>query len=368
MKKIFILALLFLIVLNSFTQKENTDLINFPKGYTPEEVGNKLGAHFVTSDHMLYKKKWIHYAEVCSWYGALKFATVSNNTELSKQLQDKFEPFFTTEQGYLPTMDHVDLNMFGSLALELYQINGDKRCLELGLQYADTQWQAPDTCSIEAKEWEKKGFTWQTRLWIDDMYMITIIQAEAYKVTGDRKYIDRAAREMVMYLDELQMENGLFYHALDVPYYWARGNGWMAAGMTELLRHLPKDNPNHARILEGYLLMMKSLKEYQMPSGMWNQLLDEPTFWPETSGTAMFAYAMITGVKQGWLDKEEYSKVARDAWMGLIPYIDENGDVTEVCVGTNKKNDRQYYYDRPRITGDYHGQAPILWCCYALME
>ena len=52
----------------------------------------------------------------------------------------------------------------------------------------------------------------------------------------------------------------------------------------------------------------------------------------------------------------------------LIPYINEEGDVTEVCIGTNKKNDKQYYYDRRRIVGDYHGQAPILWCCFALIE
>ena len=77
---------------------------------------------------------------------------------------------------------------------------------------------------------------------------------------------------------------------------------------------------------------------------------------------------MITGVKQGWLDIKVYSPVARKAWMALIPYINEEGDVTEVCIGTNKKNDKQYYYDRRRIVGDYHGQAPILWCCFALIE
>lgn len=43
-----------------------------------------------------------------------------------------------------------------------------------------------------------------------------------------------------MYLDELQRPNGLFYHAPDVPYYWGRGNGWVAAGMAELLQCLPK--------------------------------------------------------------------------------------------------------------------------------
>ena len=141
-----------------------------------------------------------------------------------------------------------------------------------------------------------------------------------------------------------------------------------AAGMTELLRYLPADNADRPRILEGYLLMMKNLKDYQLPDGMWSQLVDDPACWAETSGTAMFTYAMITGVKQGWLNKEEYAPVARKAWMALIPYINAEGDVTEVCVGTNKKDDKQYYYDRPRIVGDYHGQAPVLWCCFALME
>ena len=89
------------------------------------------------------------------------------------------------------------------------------------------------------------------------------------------------------------------------PYFWARGNGWMAVGMAELLLSTPEDNPNHARILEGYRLMMKSLKDYQDKSGMWNQLIDKADCWPETSGSAMFTYAMIMGVKKGWLDAEE---------------------------------------------------------------
>jgi len=265
-------------------------------------------------------------------------------------------------------MNHVDLNMFGSLPLEFYKVTGDKRYYRLGLPYADTQWQVPSEATAEAKAWAKKGYSWETRLWIDDMFMITIVQAQAYRATKNPKYINRAAKEMVMYLDELQKPNGLFCHAEDVPYFWARGNGWMAAGMAELLLALPGNNSYRARILEGYRKMMKNLKTYQGTDGMWNQLVDEPGFWPETSGTGMFAYAMILGVKHGWLDAKEYTPAARRAWLSLVNYINANGDVTEVCVGTNKKNDKQYYYDRPRVAGDYHGQAPVLWCAYALLS
>jgi hypothetical protein len=32
------------------------------------------------------------------------------------------------------------------------------------------------------------------------------------------------------------------------------------------------------------------------------------------------------------------------------------------------KNDHQYYLDRKRLTGDLHGQAPLLWCATALLR
>jgi rhamnogalacturonyl hydrolase YesR len=82
----------------------------------------------------------------------------------------------------------------------------------------------------------------------------------------------------------------------------------------------------------------------------------------------MFAYAMITGVKNGWLDKATYGPAARKAWIGLVSYLNDKGEMTNVCEGTNKKNDRQYYLDRKRHTGDLHGQAPVLWCAAALLQ
>ncbi|MBC9796482.1 glycoside hydrolase family 88/105 protein [Sinomicrobium weinanense] len=351
-----------------FLSAQTNMLDSFPEGYIPEEVGKLIAYRFVYAKHALHGGKWISYPETFYWNGTLRFAELTNDKALIKFMGNRFEPLFTTEKKLLPIKNHVDLNMFGSLPLTLYQITKDKRYRELGIPYADTQWEVPEDAKPGEKKWAEKGYTWQTRLWIDDMYMITIVQANAYKVTGDPKYIDRAAREMVMYLDELQQPNGLFYHAPDVPYYWARGNGWMAAGVTELLRYLPEDHKDRPRIMQGYQKMMKSLKNYQTAGGMWNQLIDEPDYWAETSGSAMFTYAFITGVKQGWLDAGTYAPAARKAWMALVSYVNAQGAVSDVCVGTNKKNDKQYYYDRPRRTGDYHGQAPYLWCVAALLE
>ena len=346
----------------------NIDLTSFPEGFSPQEVGNKLSKHFISSPHFLHGKKWIHYAEVCTWLGALRYAQVAADNELLNMLKKRFDRLLSTEKFYLPPKNHVDLNMFGCLPLEFYRVTDNKDYYDLGLSYADTQWELPPEAKDEEKAWTQKGYSWQTRLWINDMFMITILQNQAYRVTGDEKYINRAAKEMVYYLNELQRTNGLFYHAPDIPYFWSRGNGWVAAGMTELLKVLPENNPDRKRIFDGYVNMMSTLKKYQRRDGMWNQLIDQADCWAETSGSAMFIYAIITGIKKGWLDRTEYTPIARKAWLALVPYINGEGDVTEVCVGTNKKNDKQYYYDRPRAIGDYHGQAPYLWCAAALLE
>lgn len=358
----------------SYAQSKAADLKSWPKGASPSEIGIRIANHFVATPHTNFNKpgppRVITYPETCTWYGALTFAKESKNKELTGKLAARFEPLFAEEAKMIPVPDHVDYSVFGSVPLELYLQTKDKKYLDLGKSIADKQWGPPEGPRVvkESQDFYDQGFTWQTRLWIDDMFMITALQAQAYRATGDQKYINRAAKEMVFYLDKLQTPIGLFYHAPDVPYYWGRGDGWMAVGMAELLRSLPANNPDRPRIMKGYTDMMATLLKYQAEDGMWRQLIDKPESWPETSGTGMFTFAMITGVKNGWLDKEIYGKAARKAWLKLITYINENDDITEVCEGTNKKNDLQYYLDRKRMVGDLHGQAPLLWCATALLR
>ena len=142
----------------------------------------------------------------------------------------------------------------------------------------------------------------------------------------------------------------------------------MAAGMPIVLKYLPEDSEYYAPILEGYRKMMASLLHYQHESGLWGQLVDDPDIWDESSCSAMFAYGFLEGIQHGWLDRKTYGPAARKAWIALCGRLDEHANLAEVCVGTGRLNNHDYYVNRPRYNGDSHGQAPMMWICRILNE
>lgn len=373
---------------------------DWPEGKDPATMSAKLTDLFLSTRPESYKPigydspqgyckdgygsgKHVQYSVVSIWANALECARLTGDKVREEKLIRLYDDFLPggPKHAICSRPYHVDDTIFGSVPYEIYLMNGDKRCLAEGARYADTQWTPPcegtlkerHAASLEVQQgfWEK-GYTPQTRLWIDDMYMIIAIQSQAYRATGDRKYIDRTAKEMCLYLDELQLKDGpdagLFYHAPDVHYVWGRGAGWMAGGMSMVLEFLPKDSPYRPKILDGYRKMMAKLLERQQPNGMWNQLVGDPKSWEETSCTGMYGYAFAMGVKNGWLCPKTYGPAARKAYLAVLERMDQYGNVRDVCCGTGKKNDYQYYLDRPHVHGDPHGQCAILWMCRCFLE
>lgn len=359
-KTIFFVALVFAVFCASAAAQAKY-FGNWEKGTSPSEIGKRAAENWMkrTFEYESGKRKYVIYPEICAWYGALTVAELSKDRDLKTRLIQKFDRFFTDEgKTHISPDAHVDYRVFGVVPLEIYLQTKDAKYLDLGKSFADKQWDktTPD------------GITAEARYWIDDMYMINAIQVQAYRATKDKKYLERAANTVVAYLDKLQQPNGLFFHAPDAQFYWSRGNGWFAAGMAELLRSLPKNHPQRARIMRGFQTMMQSLLKYQAADGLWLQLIDKPEFWEETSGTGMIAFAMVTGVKEKWLDAKTYGAPARKAWLGLVKHVDENANISDVCEGTNKGFTLEYYMNRQRKTGDLHGQAALLWTATALLR
>ena len=143
----------------------------------------------------------------------------------------------------------------------------------------------------------------------------------------------------------------------------------MAAAMAMVLRELGEGHPCRAKILAEYRAMMAELLRLQRKSGLWGQLVDDAESWDETSGSAMFAYAIAEGVNRGLFASAAEYVAARDrAYAALVSRLDERANLSDVCVGTGARNNREWYMNRSRINGDPHGQAPLLWLCRAIME
>lgn len=318
-----------------------------------KEVGLRVVENLLArKDYSLYRPgKGLHYAEACTAVGALWFADCTGDKPLLDRIIARYDKFLEPDSILISRHSHVDHNVEGIVPLEIYRITGDKRWLELGLSFADSQWE----------QTQEDGLTAQTRWWIDDMYMVGMLQIQAYRATGNSIYADRAAKQVAAYIKKLQQPNGLFYHGPKFPYFWGRGNGWVAASMAEVLRSLPAEHPLRPEIMAGYKKMMTSLLRYQSDNGMWRQLVDYPYAWPESSCTGMFAYAMAVGVEHKWLKKSEYEPAVEAATKALLAHVDREGNVREVCVGTGQQDDIEFYLKRPRTVGDLHGQAPVLW-------
>jgi unsaturated rhamnogalacturonyl hydrolase len=315
-------------------------------------LGLKLVENLLSRDHMLYSgNRGLHYSEAGTAVGALRFAKITENKALVERIAARYEKMLDEDGILISRLQHVDHNVMGIVPLQIYMQTGDERYLKLGLSFADSQWENP----------REDGLTSQTRWWIDDMYMVGMLQIQAYRATGDTKYADRAVRQLNAYIEKLQQPTGLFFHGPEFHYHWGRGNGWVAAAMAEVLKSLPTDHTGRQELMAGYRKMMAALLKFQSDNGMWRQLVDYEYSWAESSCTAMFAYATTVGVRQGWLDGAAYGPAVEKAWKALCAHVDRKGNVREICVGTGQTDDIEFYLNRPRTLGDFHGQAPVLW-------
>ncbi|MBN1853207.1 MAG: glycoside hydrolase family 88 protein [Pirellulales bacterium] len=317
-------------------------------GLSPAELGTKV-ADYVLAQPMDHK-----YTDSCAHYAILKFAEATRNNYLRDRVIAAYATYHSGER--TPATGHVDNNLFGIVPLEIYRMTNDSTCLLQGKSLADEEWDNP----------RPDGLTRYTRWWLDDMYMVGCLQARAYQATRDPKYAERGTEFLLAYAAKLQQPNGLMHHGPQQPYYWVRGNGWAAAGMTEMLLVLPEDHEHRPRLLAAYQTLMKGLVKCQEKDGMWPQLLDYPHVRPESSGTGMYVFSIATGVQKDWIPEEPYRETAERGWNALTGYVDAQGRVREVSHGTFSKDLKPYLCNERYPVGDYHGQAAVLWAAAAM--
>jgi len=214
------------------------------------------------------------------------------------------------------------------------------------------------------------GTLWRSKalggtVWPDDLYMSAPFLVRYAKYTGDSKYLDDAANQIIHQAALEQDSDGLFFHGYFInekkpaPYKWGRGDGWVTVATVEVLSAMPENHPARAQLIEILRKQIEGLKKVQAPDGMWRQVLDKPELWEETSSTAMFAYGIARAVNRGWIDASNMA-VARKAFAGIAKNVSADGAVKGTCVGTGIGRDLDFYIQRPHPEDDMHGRGPVM--------
>jgi rhamnogalacturonyl hydrolase YesR len=210
-----------------------------------------------------------------------------------------------------------------------------------------------------------RGAPGDNSIWPDDLYMGGVFLASWGKYTGDQKYIDDAANQIIHQAAVEQDADGLWFHGYLVdrekhaPFKWGRGNGWAMLTLVETLSVMPEDDPLHSQLLEILRKQIDGLTKVQAPDGMWRQVLDKPDLWEETSCTAMFAYGTARAVNRGWIVATNMA-VARKAFGGIMKNVSADGGIKNTCEGTGMGMELDYYIKRKHSGDDPHGWGPVM--------
>ena len=185
----------------------------------------------------------------------------------------------------------------------------------------------------------------------DSVYMGTAIAAQAGALTGDRKYFDLAARHVAFMQKLVLRPDGLYRHSPATTAAWGRGNGFPAIGLALTLAEFPKDHPDYPRLLQSYQAHMATLARYQNRDGLWLNVVDHPGSYAELTSTAMIGFAMLQGVKHGWLPKKDYQPIVDKAWRAVLEHTGPQGHMVDSCESTLKLKTEDEYLHRAALFG-----------------
>ena len=186
--------------------------------------------------------------------------------------------------------------------------------------------------------------------WSDALYMVMPVMTKMYRLTGDKQYLDKLY-ENLCYSDEIMLDKETGYYFRDARYvypkhksangkkdFWARGDGWVLAGLAKVLQDMPKDYEHYQFFVDKFKRLSAIVAKTQQKEGYWTRSIMDPAHapGPETSGTAFFTYGLLWGVNNGYLPKKEYRKTIERAWTyltetamqpdGKIGYVQPIGD------------------------------------------
>ncbi|PWG81415.1 glycoside hydrolase family 88/105 protein [Pararcticibacter amylolyticus] len=196
---------------------------------------------------------------------------------------------------------------------DLYQLDPDPQKILRAREVMEYQMSTP-----ENRYW------W----WADGLYMVMPVMTKLYRITGNNLYSEKLY-EWFKYADSIMYdgESGLYYRDAKYVYpkhkttngkkdFWARGDGWVFAGLAKVLQDLPPEDPHYRFYAARFSTMAAAIVKSQRREGYWTRSMLDPDHapGPETSGTAFFTYGLLWGLNNGVLTGSQYRNAASGAW------------------------------------------------------
>ena len=239
--------------------------------------------------------------------------------------------------------------------------------------------------------WHKNNPSYKNVMMADGMYMAHPFLVKYGRMFNDQVCLDTATSQILMLASRLcdttishLVKHAWNYDKTTFPWsnpvtgvsseVWSRGMGWFVMALVDILRYLPSTHPKYNQIKSLLANLAIGIKNTQnAATGLWYQVVNKGTSsgnYLETSGSAMFVYAIKVAVDSGWISST-YLTVAQSGWTGLktkiATYTDGKPQIKGFAPAMGVQNNYSAYVailpvncPTPSGTQHPHGYAAIL--------
>jgi unsaturated rhamnogalacturonyl hydrolase len=224
----------------------------------------------------------------------------------------------------------------------LYKYTKDSAILDIAARIGNWMMrEAPQTRERAFEHTVTENTSFPEQVWADTIFMAVLFLARLSRLTGETTYGEEAVRQLDLHLELLQDETtGVLFHGWSSiaqnhmsSALWTRANAWIAVGVPMILQELDGFVPIPKELVERYRTMMRGLIRFQQENGLWATVMDQPGYYPETSGSAGIACGILMAVRLGLLE-ETHLNIAQRSLLAVLSCIAENGEVKGVSGGT----------------------------------
>lgn len=241
----------------------------------------------------------------------------------------------------------------------------------------------------EGNFWHKKIYP--NQIWLDGTYMALPFYMEYEALFNKSKNIDDIYKQFFNIYEILRdKETGLYFHGYDSSResfwadkttglsknFWLRSIGWYSMALLDTLNKAPdRGSDNWKKLQKIFVELCDSMLNFQDESGMWWQVPNmggKEKNYLETSGSSIFAYALLKGVRTGILENKKFQEAGVKAFEGISnKYLsDDNGRLSlgGICLvaGLGPENNPrrdgsyEYYMSEPVVKDDAKGVGPFI--------